>query len=57
MKEKKTKSVKSVKKTISIREDQAKWLEEKCISLSKLVQRVLDDMMREEREKGKERKV
>lgn len=53
MKEKETKSVKSVKKTISIREDQAKWLEEKCISLSKLVQRVLDDMMKEEREKGR----
>ena len=36
-----------INKTISIREDQAKWLKDNYVSLSKLVQDRIDELMAE----------
>lgn len=35
-----------VRKMISIRENQAEWIEDHCISLSKVVQKHLDELMK-----------
>ena len=35
----------AVKKSITIREDQAKWIEAKSLNLSRFVQRKLDEEM------------
>lgn len=42
--------MKFVKKTISIREDQAEWIEANTISLSRLVQKAIDKRMKTEKD-------
>lgn len=38
----------SIKKNITIREDQQKWIEENDISLSRLVRKAIDKRMKKE---------
>ncbi|MHA1685188.1 MAG: hypothetical protein ACTSYD_02145 [Candidatus Heimdallarchaeaceae archaeon] len=44
---------KMIQKSITIREDQNKWVKNTCINLSRFVQRKLDEARREMQESGK----